>query len=660
MREEARRSRSPSASSNQFSQMGRSVCPPQKSKNLNPVVLKELENLEKDADSRKSALKALKSYVKDLDTKAIPLFLAQVSETKEPGASFGEHTISLYEVLARVHGRNIVPQIDNIMSTIVKTLSSSAGSFPLHQACAKVVPAVARYGMDPSTEGEEKVRIIRSLCRPLSDALMGSPESLASGAALCLKGLVESDNWRFASDDVVNEVCLKVAGALEEKATQTNAHMGLVMALSKHNSLIVEAYARSLLRSGLKILTSGAAEANSQRRFSAIQMVNFLMKCVDSRSIASEIGAVMQVMDNCHTDKMPFVRGAAYEALQTARLVAAQKASKHERGSSPIPSPRFGNGDYRKWVGGSPGFASPESQTIDSFFADDSLIGSPLSAEQLDFNFGYGRRANRRLWNDETVGVDVSLKDGLSSESMSGTISSKQHYGDSELGDSVSGIVSSKQHSGVSELDSTTAEESGTFSGFPQANARDRVSQETASPHRSRPAISIDDVKMFTTPRKLIRSLQDPSDADSAYNKRQPGRVLNSPASDEVDWNPDNSIAGCGDSRHLDLEIEAKRKHGDMGKLNGVNTVHDDGDILEDSESVSSCGGIPTDTNCDVISDDVVHEGMVQTQSRCTGKRRYRKTFVALVCTLFLILATIGMLVLQLGNDEDSFDMVPT
>nr|DAD41186.1 TPA_asm: hypothetical protein HUJ06_015509 [Nelumbo nucifera] len=69
---------------------------------LSSVLLQQLENLDKDSESRRSAMKALKSYVKDLDSKAIPLFLAQVSETKENSSS-REYTISLYEVLARVH-----------------------------------------------------------------------------------------------------------------------------------------------------------------------------------------------------------------------------------------------------------------------------------------------------------------------------------------------------------------------------------------------------------------------------------------------------------------------------------------------------------------------------------------------------------------------------
>ena len=100
-------------------------------RSLSPILRRELENLDKDADSRRSAMKALKSYVKELDSKAIPMFLAQVSQTKETGSLSGECTISLYEVLARVHGVKIVPLINSIMATIIKTLASSAGSLPL-------------------------------------------------------------------------------------------------------------------------------------------------------------------------------------------------------------------------------------------------------------------------------------------------------------------------------------------------------------------------------------------------------------------------------------------------------------------------------------------------------------------------------------------------
>ncbi|KAB1209337.1 hypothetical protein CJ030_MR6G016560 [Morella rubra] len=207
--------------------------------------------------------------------------------------------------------------------------ASSAGSFPLQQACLKVVSVIARDGIDPTTTEDRKRRIIHSLCEPLSDSLLGSQECLASGAALCLKVLVDSDNRRFASDEMVNKVCQNVAGALGEKSTQANSRMGLVMSLAKRNGLIVEAYERLLIQSGLQILRAGVAEGNSQKRLLAIQMVNYLMKSLDPWSTFSELKLIIEEMEKCQSDKMAYVRGAAFEALQseTKRLLLRARKS---------------------------------------------------------------------------------------------------------------------------------------------------------------------------------------------------------------------------------------------------------------------------------------------------------------------------------------------
>ncbi|CAA7388172.1 unnamed protein product [Spirodela intermedia] len=609
--------------------MSRTLCPPHaRGRNLSPALLQELEKLEKDADSRKSALKALKSYVKDLDTKAIPLFLAQVSETKEqPGASFGEHTISLYEVLARVHGPNIVPQIESIMASIVKTLHSSAGSFPLHQACSKVAPAIARYAIDPSsTAGEAKARIIRSLCKPLSDVLMGPAECVASGAALCLKVLVESDNWRFASDEMVNEVCLKVSGAMEEAATQTNAHMGLVMALSKHSIFVLEAYARSLLRSGLRILTTGTAEVNSQRRFSAIQMINFLMKCVDSRSIASELDSVVEVMEQCNNDdRLLFIRGAAFEALQTAKLVAAQESSRYEKGWTLPPAMEVSETPLS---GGGSGYASPESRTIDSFLASEGFPWSPLSSVgQSSCDLGHPRRSSRKLWINNNGGVDVSLKDGLFSESMSAIDSPRQRPREG------------------------TGEQSVGFCGFSQANntSVDVKRQDVMAPQRPRSPMSINSMKLYATPRKLIRSLQDPGEEDLECPQKQPGSAPNSLSSDEIEWNPTEAQAGGG------------------GHSNDTNSPQsgeydnaDDEDMLERSESVSSCGETPEGTTAGNASEEAICEENNGVQSVRTRGRAFCRLTVTLVFTLLWIMAALVLLVAQINQDEGRLGVVPT
>lgn len=620
-------------------------------RNLSPTLRRELENLDKDADSRKSAMKALKAYVKDLDSKAIPLFLAQVFESKGPGSTSGEYTISLYEVLARVHGCKIVPQIDNIMSTIVKTLTSSAGSFALHQACSKVVPTIAKYGIDPSMSDIKKAQIIRSLCNPLCNVLMGPSENVASGAALCLRALVESDGWRFASDDIVNDICLLAAGALEEHLTQTNAHMGLAMALAKHNSFVLEAYARSLVRSGLQILTAGTA--NSQKRLSAIQMVNFLMKCVDSRCILSELAKVIDVMEKCDADQMPFVRGAAFEALQTARTVAAEKGSRSNKDRSPMTGSNFSkkdNGrrsscsnqdDTKSNRSRSPRSLSPESWTINSFNEYDSSPESPLSNEQASCNFKYGRHTNRRLWNNENGGVDVSLKDGLYSEVSSCRNCSRlylDHLGDGGFGD-------------------TKRDCSEAFTGFIPASPTKMVTK-SATPIPQGPQLphTFDDIKIFRTPTKVIKSLQDVDNFDLEFSKNQNQKMRN--MTSEVGMSATGKLNGDGLSQDFNYKGEGnslvKKKEANL-----QNNNVDDDQGPDGFESVSSTGYALENAN-GKVSYEVTRKEKNAIESGSHRNRRLKKATLSLVCGLSLIFPAIILSSLWVDNQEEYFSLVPT
>ena len=126
----------------------------------------------------------LRTIVKDLNPKALHVFLTQLSETKEIGSdSGGGYTVSLFEDLARSHGVKMVPHVETIMPGIVRTLSSCGGALSVQQACSKAVAAIARYGIDPATGEDKKKNMIHSLCKPLSDSLLDS-QHLGLGASL--------------------------------------------------------------------------------------------------------------------------------------------------------------------------------------------------------------------------------------------------------------------------------------------------------------------------------------------------------------------------------------------------------------------------------------------------------------------------------------------
>ncbi|KAK1386482.1 Survival motor neuron interacting protein 1 [Heracleum sosnowskyi] len=602
---------------------------------VGPIVRRELQNLDKDVDCRKSAMKALKHYVKEMDSKAIPLFLAQVSETKVAGST-GEYTISLYEVLARVHGPKIVPQIENIMNTVVNTLTSSASSFALQQACSKVVPAIARYGIDPTTPEDKKRHIIYSLAKPLSDSLLVNQESLSSGSALCLKALVDSDNWRFASNEMVNEVCQRVAGALD-KPMQANSHIGLVMALARSNSLVVEAYARLFIQAGLRILTAGIAEGNSQKRLSAIQMVNFLIKSLDPKSIFSELELIMEEMEKCQSDKMAYVKGAAYEALQTAKKITAEEEKKIEReiGSNSgsnfcrSPSPRriFWNiGDQSSLS------TSPESQTIDEC---DSFMASPFSSNYASGNFLIDRKsANRKHWRRfANGGLDVSLKDGIFSEVTPRSVIDHSEH------DKSSGNKDYYENG---------------FAGFFQRSPRNTgIRSATPSPQRSRSRINSSDDNKFKTPRKLICSLQDNKSENSEVSEEQGGRCR-SPWISKFESNLASKCSQKGFSRHPASNYD----HIFLPKMNHLADKSEDGkEINGSSESVSSSEPITADEK----TKNLVSTNKTDSLNIYAPKEEYASSVLKMVCGLFVLVFAVFVCLLWIGGDQDEgCNLLPT
>lgn len=96
-----------------------------------------------------------------------------MSESKDTGGN-RSYAISLYEEVARVHGKLIRPQIGRVMATVTRSLSASGSSPQLHQACAKVVAALVRYSIDLETPAAEAEEILREVSQPLVELLAGS------------------------------------------------------------------------------------------------------------------------------------------------------------------------------------------------------------------------------------------------------------------------------------------------------------------------------------------------------------------------------------------------------------------------------------------------------------------------------------------------------
>ncbi|KAL6847153.1 hypothetical protein ACP4OV_023006 [Aristida adscensionis] len=361
----------------------------------------ELEDFVMDPIDNKAAFRALRQYVKGLDSNTLPPFLARICASHKPRSYSEEEILCIFETAAEVHGQSIVPHIGQIVSRVIMIMASVPRS--MHSSgCLKVICSLSRFGIDPLAREEEKIGVMSSLCRPLSDCLMNANETISSGSALCITDLVQSNNWQYASSDLVNDVCLKVSGALEEARCQTVVHLGLVVALSKHNPLTLEPYGRSLIRSGLLILENSSSKAiNSRLVISSIQMIQSIMENLDARIISSEINNIIDAMERCQVDCITDICTAASQATETAKLLCRQVECRNHKKCSPL-----GNSTRHSRKGSN-------SPIDDMDTRDSGCSGSPRELQSahaltcFDSQRSVGScagtlgsaRARRRLWN---------------------------------------------------------------------------------------------------------------------------------------------------------------------------------------------------------------------------------------------------------------------
>lgn len=418
----------------------------------------------------------------------------------------------VFETAAEVHGYNIVPHISQIVSTVIIIMSSVTGS--LHSVgCSKVISALSRYVIDPMGTEEEKSVTISSLCRILSDCLMSTNESASSGSALCVTALIQSNNWQFASDDLVNDICLKVSGALEEVHCQTISHLGLVVALSKLNQLTLEPYGRSLIRSGLRILDESTKASNSQMIISSIQMIHSIMISLDVSIISSEISNIIHAMEQLRGHSMPEISTPAFQAAEIAKKFCRQEEGGYGKRAGPLAN--YGGrhvrrGSYSHSVmddvdirdGGSNESLSDDVQSVHRFRDYDShpsYSGIPGSA-----------RARRRLWSN---GSEKSH--GLSNDDFPDTAIRDSYDGVGVLPQSNSaGLVKSVRR--YSDLPTRIADPCPTCLTPRATNRCSQISR--------RGALS-GDVRMQSTPRKQLQFYNSCSDS-----KREGYRLPDSPA----------------------------------------------------------------------------------------------------------------------------------
>lgn len=228
---------------------------------------------------------------------SISCFAAQIAESRESGATRC-YAISMYEDVARVHGKLVVPHIPKIMAALVRSATGS-GSFPqLQVACARVAASLARHCIDYTTSQDEAEEIMWEICAPLIDALAGKLEPVAATGAACIHALAETEKWKHAREEMIHNVCQRVTVVLSEKATRTAAHIQLIRILASVNPDVLCLHGANLLRAGEEILKGTANPW--QLRKAAAQLLQSVLTILDKETLEMELNSALHVSRDFH------------------------------------------------------------------------------------------------------------------------------------------------------------------------------------------------------------------------------------------------------------------------------------------------------------------------------------------------------------------------
>ncbi|KAJ6697269.1 hypothetical protein OIU85_003620 [Salix viminalis] len=157
------------------------------------------------------------------------------------------------------------------------------------------------------------------------------------------------------------------------------------------------------------------------------------------------------------------------------------------------------------------------------------------------------------------------------------------------------------------------------------------------SPQRSRSRINVDNVSIFTTPRKLVHALQDPDDSD--FSEKQHQR-FGSPYSCKFDYRSTPRLKQNGFHENGNSYAGGEQLQGS-------------------SESVASTEEIPVNTDMEVLT-EVILGGKSEDPKKNCVEREGRKTSSLLVVGFCIALLAILTSFMFIYLQDDSNHMVPT
>ena len=162
---------------------------------------------------------------------------------------------------------------------------------------------------------------------------------------------------------------------------------------------------------------------------------------------------------------------------------------------------------------------------------------------------------------------------------------------------------------------------------------------------RLRSQVTVDRINIFETPRKLIQSLQDPSDVSPGCSEKQ-NRRFSSLSWGNIEWSPTSKYDQNGSSDSDHVKCDCKVNESDV-------------EFKGDSESVSSTDDLPGDADMKMPTNVVPANRNVTQTDRV--EKALHKTKCKLVCGLSFVLLAMATPLLWISSQQDEGHyLVPT
>lgn len=175
---------------------------------------------------------------------------------------------------------------------------------------------------------------------------------------------------------------------------------------------------------------------------------------------------------------------------------------------------------------------------------------------------------------------------------------------------------------------------------------------------RSGQQLTMDEIKIYSTPRKLIRCLQDSTDSKSECTNSLNTCVLVKQSSNEIEWKQIGNASRDDQSQNVNSK-SGGRSFENGGQLGMLSNIKDSKKVQDGTESVSSTADVLESDLCEVSHGyDHEEKNILTTNSRRTMK--YGTAVLGFLSGAVVVLIAMILLLLITENDEPLYGLVPT